>query len=348
MAGAMEKPEGLAALASLSARVGADALLTQGAGGNTSLKAGGVMWIKASGTLLADALTREIFVPCDLAALRAAMATGDPAADRPALFSLQEGGLRPSIETALHAVFPQAVVVHVHCVNTIAIAVRADAEAELARRLAGEDWAFIPYVKPGAQLARAVAGARGVATDVIVLGNHGLIVAADTVEAAEALLGRIVAALKAAQIAGGGPEGAALAARAGEGFEPLADAHPLHGVAMSGPRMAMALGGSLYPDHVLFCGIGTADLRPGEAPGAAVARHMARGFPPPPILLVAGAGALIRADASAGTRALARCLGDVLVRVPEAATLTYLSVAQNAELLDWDAEKYRLALDAAR
>lgn len=348
MGQAVAKPDGLAALAALSARVGADALLTQGAGGNTSLKAGGVMWIKASGTLLADALTREIFVPCDLAALRAAMAANDPAADRPVAFSLEEGGLRPSIETALHAVFPQAVVVHVHCVNTIAVAIRADAEAVLARRLAGEHWAFIPYVKPGANLARAVQSALGPKTDVIVLGNHGLIVAAETVAAAEVLLGRIVAALAPGQVAQGGPDRAALAARAGEGFVPLDEDHPLHQVAMAGARMGMALGGSLYPDHVLFCGIGTCDLRPGETPGAAVARHMARGFPAPPLLLVAGAGALIRAEASAGTRALARCLGDVLARVPEAAALTYLSVAQNAELLDWDAEKYRLALDAAR
>lgn len=348
MAGALEKPEGLAALAALSARVGADARLTQGAGGNTSLKAAGVMWIKASGTQLADALTREIFVPCDLAAMRAAMAANAPEADQPARFSLLEGGLRPSIETSLHAVFPQRVVVHVHCVNTIAIAIRADAEAELARRLGGEDWAFIPYVKPGANLAGAVARALGAQTDVIVLGNHGLIVAAGTVAGAEALLARIVARLAPASLAQGAPESAALAARAGDGFEPLGADHPLHFVAMDGPRRAMALGGSLYPDHVLFCGMGTADLAPGERPGEAVARHMAKGFPAPPILLVPGAGALIRSDASAGTRALSQCLGDVLARVPAGAALTYLSFAQNAELLDWDAEKYRLALDAAR
>ena len=37
-------------LRALSARVGADPLLVQAAGGNTSLKDQGVMWIKASGT----------------------------------------------------------------------------------------------------------------------------------------------------------------------------------------------------------------------------------------------------------------------------------------------------------
>ena len=46
----------LHALRELSAALGADPLRTQGAGGNTSIKRDGVMWIKASGTWLADAL----------------------------------------------------------------------------------------------------------------------------------------------------------------------------------------------------------------------------------------------------------------------------------------------------
>lgn len=51
------------ALRALSARVGADPLLVQAAGGNTSIKGDGVMWIKASGTWLRDATAREIMVP---------------------------------------------------------------------------------------------------------------------------------------------------------------------------------------------------------------------------------------------------------------------------------------------
>ena len=74
-------PHDLPALAAASARIGADPLLIQGPGGNTSIKDGGVMWIKASGTNLADALTRDVFVPCDLAAMRAAMTAGEARAD---------------------------------------------------------------------------------------------------------------------------------------------------------------------------------------------------------------------------------------------------------------------------
>jgi rhamnose utilization protein RhaD (predicted bifunctional aldolase and dehydrogenase) len=68
-------------------------------------------------------------------------------------------------------------------------------------------------------------------------------------------------------------------------------------------------------------------------------------LPPPPLLLVPGRGALIARAAGAGNRALARCLGDVLARAPEGATFNYLTAEENAELIDWDAEKYRRALN---
>jgi rhamnose utilization protein RhaD (predicted bifunctional aldolase and dehydrogenase) len=58
--------------------MGRDPRRTQAAGGNTSLKRRNVMWIKASGCWLASALERDIFVPGDLTALRAAFAASDP------------------------------------------------------------------------------------------------------------------------------------------------------------------------------------------------------------------------------------------------------------------------------
>ena len=93
MTGGLEPPEDLKDLAALSARIGADPLLIQGAGGNTSIKDGGVMWIKASGTLLADALSRDVFVACDLPAMRAALASDTARADRAGDFALVKGGL---------------------------------------------------------------------------------------------------------------------------------------------------------------------------------------------------------------------------------------------------------------
>ena len=126
------------ALRELSAALGADPLRTQGAGGNTSIKRDGVMWIKASGTWLADALAQDIMTPVRLDPLRKAIADGDPRAAAAVDFvdaQLNASGLRPSIETSVHAIIPSPVVVHIHCVNTIALAVRHDGESLVARTL---------------------------------------------------------------------------------------------------------------------------------------------------------------------------------------------------------------------
>lgn len=106
----------LQSLARLSAAVGRDVTLVQGAGGNSSVKLGEVMWVKASGTWLADAEDRAIFVPVDLAAARRAIAEGRE--NIPALAGA-DAAMRPSIETSLHALLPRRFVLHVHGVNTI-------------------------------------------------------------------------------------------------------------------------------------------------------------------------------------------------------------------------------------
>ena len=205
----LERDPEFQALLALSAEVGADPTLVQAAGGNVSLKRDGVLWIKASGTWLKDALERDIMVPVDLAALLAALARGDEAAERAQGFVIESanpGGLRPSIETTVHSAMPQPVVLHVHCVETIAWSALADAEAALAAPLTGLNWAFIPYVRPGLPLARAIEARRRAETDVLVLGNHGLVVAAETVAAAANLLRAVTDRLRRPARAAGPPD----------------------------------------------------------------------------------------------------------------------------------------------
>ena len=331
----LSPPEGLGKLASFSAQIGADPLLIQGAGGNTSIKEGGVMWIKASGTLLAEAEARDIFVAVDLAAMRAGLEDPDIDADQPQRFLLAGSGLRPSIETSLHAVLDSRVVVHVHCVNTLAHVVRKDAEEILAKKLAGIDWCHVPYVRPGARLAREVRARLGPKTNVVVMANHGLLVAADTVARADALLHRVVEVLTVPPAAATKPNIRSLRTIAGPGWRVPEAGAAIHQVALDPGRLKQATGGSLYPDHVIFCGVGAAVFE-GKLPRLA----------PPVFVLVPGKGAIMCADASAGAVALAECLGDVLLRVPPDAHLAYLTVQNNTELIDWDAEKYRQTLNA--
>ena len=177
----------------------------------------------------------------------------------------------------------------------------------------------------------------GPKTDVIVLRNHGLIVAAESVADAERLLGQVVDALSIEPAAPRPVDIAALETMATDGWVvPDPDAR-VHQLALDEARMRQATGGSLYPDHVIFCGVGAETVSGDSLPDASDA---------PAFLIIPGKGVMMRADASNGAHALSQCLADVLLRVPTDATLAYLTPNQNAELLDWDAEKYRKALNA--
>ncbi|HUZ64673.1 MAG TPA: class II aldolase/adducin family protein [Acetobacteraceae bacterium] len=337
------------ALLACSAALGADPALVQAAGGNTSLKRDGVLWIKASGTWLAYARTRPIMVPVRLAPLLAALEQPGNSAEQAQDFvdpANNPHSLRPSIETTMHAVMPHKVVLHVHCVDTIAHAVREDAEQVLKPLLAGLAWAFIPYVRPGVPLARAVAAAAG--ADVLVLGHHGLVVGGPTTTAASALLNEASLRLRRPLRPAAPPDAKRLSVLSdGTAWSPASDP-AIHTTATDPISLRLALRGSFYPDHVIFLGPGVVALQPGEAIPAALARHTAAGYPSPPVLFVPGAGVLLRKDVSPGVPALARCLADVLGRIDADAPVTTFAPADEAELMNWDAEAYRRSLDTSQ
>jgi rhamnose utilization protein RhaD (predicted bifunctional aldolase and dehydrogenase) len=315
-------------LRTLSARVGADPRLVQAAGGNTSLKADGVMWIKASGTWLKDATSRDIFVPVDHEALVEALARRDPAADACLPFvraDLNVTGLRPSIETSVHALMPHPVVVHVHCVNTIAWAIRRDAEDRLAELLREFAWAFVPYARPGLPLAGGIAARLRSGVDVLVLGNHGLVVAADSVGASEVLLARVVSALARPARDAVPPDRRALDALCeGTAYAPAID-DDTHALATDGEVLERGRAHVYYPDHVVFLGVG-------------VPTDMASGAP---LVAVPGTGVIIRRDARSAVEAMGRCLADVMRRVGPDDPLVALTDEDVDRLVNWDAEKYR-------
>ncbi|WP_214469570.1 class II aldolase/adducin family protein [Mesorhizobium sp. dw_380] len=336
----------LAALRALSASIGLNPHMTQAAGGNTSLKAGDTLWIKASGTWLKDALSDDIMVPVAMAPLLKAVEERNPAADKPQAFAIDEfnpRGLRPSIETTVHALMPQRVVLHVHCVDTISLAVQANSEAEVARRLGGIEWAYVPYFRPGLPLARGIAEKLRPGVDVLILGNHGLVVAAETVAKADLLLRRVRSLLARPARVAAAPDIAALTTLAGDSVYRLPADVEAHAVALDPESRRMAEAGSLYPDHVIFLGQGSVVAKPGED-AAGVAARLGTA---PVAILFPGAGVLMRGDASAGADAMQRCLADVTARVDVAARLNYLTAAENDELVNWDAEQYRQKLNAA-
>jgi rhamnose utilization protein RhaD (predicted bifunctional aldolase and dehydrogenase) len=315
-------------LKSLSARLGGDPLLAQGAGGNTSLKKDGVMWIKASGTWLMNAIEKDIFVPLDLQRLAKALSEDDPDCESCLPFVRQDinpSGLRPSIETSVHGLMPQAVVLHVHCVSTIAWAIQPDAEAQLQEPLADFKWAFVPYARPGLQLSRAIRQAIKPDTEVLILGNHGLVVAGDTVEEAEALLKRVVEAVQRPPRKLPTPDIKRLNQLAEGTQYRLPKDSAAHDFALDPWAHAHGASHVYYPDHVVFL-------------GTEVPRDMASNGP---AVAIYGAGVLVRKDAKPPIEPMLRCLSDVFRRLAPGTGLKALTATEIDQLLNWDAEKYR-------
>jgi hypothetical protein len=108
---------------------------------------------------------------------------------------MRSGGicLRPSTETAMHCIFRDRVVVHVHSVNTIVWAVRSDAPMRLAEQLSDLYWQWVPYARPGLPLALQISKllASSPRSNVFVLGNHGLVVCGNDCGSVESLLAEV-------------------------------------------------------------------------------------------------------------------------------------------------------------
>lgn len=322
------------AVARYSAEIGADPAMVQGAGGNASWKEDDILWVKASGTWLADALVRDIFVPVALRALRHEIAEGRFDA-KPSVVG--KSSLRPSIETVLHAVMPQRVVMHTHPVRALARLVQRDAQASLQAAL-GDDfaWGLVDYFKPGPELGAAVAtllAARG-PLDVVFLRNHGLIVAGDTPDAVAgthaALWTRLTDCCRPA------PDmpAAVLPSRlVASGYRLPADtalqalAHDPVALAIMERRWA------LYPDHIVFLGP--------HAPVVHDIEALGNGDEVSDYVILPGHGVFVTDRFGDNKAAMLRCFLEVARRQDDIDALSVLDDSDIARLLDWDAEKYR-------
>jgi rhamnose utilization protein RhaD (predicted bifunctional aldolase and dehydrogenase) len=330
----------LSELKDLSGRLGRNPLLVQAASGNTSLKAGGSLWIKASGKWLANACTDEMFVPVDRAEMAACLAN-----DAPYTPDFTGSALTPSIETAMHAVLPQRVVIHVHSVNAISWAVREDGPAELAERLAGLAWRWIPYVPSGYPLARAIQRtfrpAPSPAPDVLLLANHGLVVCGDDCQAAEGLLDEVESRLDVAPRAAPEPNLEQLERLArGSGWRVPADPD-VHALGTDATSRAILAGGTLYPCHGLFLGPGTAEFGYAASASEASANYQHRYGVCPTTLIVDGEGVLVTEQMTFATTQVLIGLAKVIQRINVGARVRYLSEFEVAELLTTDAYHYR-------
>lgn len=190
---------------------GSNKELVLAGGGNTSAKSDGYLFVKASGCSLAG-IDKSGFVKIDLSLVEKIFEKEYPADDdaREAaafgdLMAARATGeeKRPSVETSLHALFPQTFVLHLHpaLVNGLACAVKGKVFAD--EIFAGE-YIWVDSCKPGYILAKLCQNlildyekSKGKSPQIILLQNHGIFFAADSLEELESLVNTTLAALKA-------------------------------------------------------------------------------------------------------------------------------------------------------
>jgi rhamnose utilization protein RhaD (predicted bifunctional aldolase and dehydrogenase) len=300
-------------LTELTARVGRDPLLTQASTGNSSIKLGDELWIKASGQWMAAALEEEIFIRLNLPMVKQCLSQDtDPAGHFAGA----------SIETALHAVIPHRAVLHVHSVHAIAWAVCADALSELQLRLAGLRWQSLPYLPSGLPLARGIEEAlrKRCDTDVFVLANHGLVLAANDVQSLERLLIDVQQRLHICPRLAHPADYAVLVVMSAGSEWDLPDDDGIHALGTDPVSRKIVSGGILYPCQAMFSGgAGLQAFQPVSWDCDPASTDAGRTF-----LIVEKCGVLVNKKISSAGLAMLSGLAQVAQRVNPSSEVRYL------------------------
>ncbi len=198
-------------LIEISQFYGSDNRFVIAGGGNTSYKNHEKIWVKASGSSLAT-ITEAGFAVLDRAKLNPMSEkrySSDPdereeqVKNDLAAATLTKGK-RPSVETSMHNVIDYPFVVHLHPTAVNGLMCAQDAEV-LLKRLFGDKTLYVEYTDPGYLLfkkvydrIKAYRASYGEEPKVIWLQNHGIFVAADTIEEIKSIYADILDQLEGA------------------------------------------------------------------------------------------------------------------------------------------------------
>ena len=325
-------------------KLGKDSLLIQGAGGNISWKDGNKLWIKASGTWLADANTKDIFVPVNLSHLKLEIKRKNYST-KPKV--LNESSLKPSIETLMHALMDHKVVLHLHSIEILSNLVKSNILETLKTNIGSEiNWALIPYNKPGEKLAESISESINDSKeniDVLFLKNHGVVIGGENIEIINKTLNQLTNELKLEKmVLQNSFDFKIEIIKLNNNLElhPVEDFEINNLVHNSILFQRLKTSWCLYPDHIVFLD------------------HKAYCFDSldeflqfikisestPKIIFVKNYGIFSLKKMNLSEKFQLRCYYDVIIRQGENSKLDVLSKSQINELLNWDAEKYRINL----
>jgi len=192
-------------LIEISQFYGRDSRFVIAGGGNTSYKNADKLWVKASGSSLAT-ITEDGFAVLDRAKLNlmsekvysANAAEREEQVKNDLADATLSKGKRPSVETSMHNVIDYAFVVHMHPTLVNGLMCANNAESDL-KKLFGAKALYIEYTDPGYVLFKKVEDAikayrtaNNEEPQVIWLQNHGIFVAANSIDEVKVIYAEVL------------------------------------------------------------------------------------------------------------------------------------------------------------
>ena len=192
----------------------------------------------------------------------------------------------------------------------------------------------------GADLAQAVAEELGRAPEprVILLKNHGVVIGGSDVEEVHCLLELVNARLATTPqlVAARKVRPEPMLDLCGRTYQAV-ESEDVQSLAFPALFSRLRSEWALYPDHVVFLG-----PEPLCYDSVQQLRDELDGGGGPEFFFLKGEGVFAAPGFSEAQKAQLQCYHDILVRQPEGAVLRVLDAQEIAELLNWDAERYRL------
>lgn len=335
-----------------SKEVGLDSSMVQAAGGNTSMKLGDIMWVKASGKWLMNACSEEIMVPVKTLKVRSIIKneeTNDEKLINNTISDDSNTNLRPSVETPLHAALDFKYVLHTHDVNIISFAILKNSQTKLNKLLNGFKWKFIPYIKPGIKLSRLILKIKSNEDNVFILQNHGLIVCGDDLEEIKKLNFKIRDCLQKDL-----NKNIIVKSKNNSNYEinlkntqyKLLNEDYAFDLANNKSWLKKISLGAFLPDVLVFLGPKILQIKPDEKKLSFKLNKLSKlSLPFNSCIILSGYGVIIRNDSLNGTIEMIKLLSELMHRVPEEEKLEYFNDGQVLSLLNWEAEHYRQKLN---
>ena len=278
----------LSTLVKMSNTYGSNPAYVLAGGGNTSVKDDTTLYVKGSGTQLAT-IKAEEFVEMSRARLNEIMKTDYPEddvkreslylADVMAAVTDADKTKRPSVEALLHNLFAYTYVLHVHPTLVNGLTCGKGAK-ELSEQLLGKD------------------------VQVLLLQNHGIFVAANTVEEIGALFDGVISKLEK-QVKRTADVSDAVTSEKEQAAEKLSRllGHAVEVVPVAeadnfvkDKAAAAPLLKPFTPDHIVYCGPYPLFVEDIDQAKAALDAFMAENDKEPRLILVQGVGAFIMED----------------------------------------------------